>query len=88
MARRLREELEVYLDLEIPELNDLLGEVRALLRERGIRPDRERWQQAIDARLRALLAQRRYDEARAHLLRGLGVDGVDEAEEAAAGKSR
>jgi siroheme synthase-like protein len=88
MARRLREELEVYLDLEIPELNDLLGEVRALLRERGIRPDRERWQQAIDARLRALLAQRRYDEARAHLLRGLGVDGIDEAEEAAARKSR
>lgn len=89
MARRLREELEVYLDLEIPELNDLLGEVRARLRERGIRPDRERWQQAIDARLRALLAQRRYDDARAHLLRGLGVDGIDEAEEeAAAGKPR
>lgn len=89
MARRLREELEVYLDLEIPELNDLLGEVRARLRERGIRPDRERWQQAIDARLRALLAQRRYDDARAYLLRGLGVDGIDEAEEeAAAGKPR
>lgn len=80
MARRLREELEVYLDLEIPELNDLLGEVRALLRARGIRPERETWQRAIDARLRALLAQRRFDEARAHLLRGLGIDEVDEPE--------
>jgi precorrin-2 dehydrogenase/sirohydrochlorin ferrochelatase len=87
MARRLREELEVYLDLDIPELNDLLGEVRALLRERGIRPDREAWQRAIDARLRALLAQRRFDEARAHLLRALGVDGV-EAEQAAATEPR
>lgn len=76
MARRLREELEVYLDLEIPELNDLLGEVRSLLREKGIRPERETWQRAIDAKLRALLAQRRYGEARAHLLRGLGIDGT------------
>lgn len=88
MARRLREELEVYLDQEIPELNDLLGEVRALLRERGIRPEREAWQRAIDARLRALLAQRRFDEARAHLLRSLGVDGIDEAERASVGEPR
>lgn len=88
MARRLREELEVYLDQEIPELNDLLGEVRALLRERGIRPEREAWQRAIDARLRALLAQRRFDEARAHLLRSLGVDGIDEAEPASVGEPR
>lgn len=88
MARRLREELEVYLDQEIPELNDLLGEVRALLRERGIRFDREAWQRAIDARLRALLAQRRFNEARAHLLRSLGVKGIDEAEPASVKEPR
>ncbi len=74
MARRLREELEVYLGTDIPQLNDLLGEVRAALRARGIRLSPETWQSAIDARVRALLAQNRVAEARERLLEGLGVD--------------
>jgi precorrin-2 dehydrogenase/sirohydrochlorin ferrochelatase len=74
MARRLREELEVYLDADIPQLNDLLGEVRAALRARGIRLPPETWQSAIDARVRALLAQNRIAEARERLLEGLGVE--------------
>lgn len=74
LARRLREELEAYLDAEVAALADLLAEARRDLKRRGINPDPETWQRAIDARLRALLAQQRFDEARERLLTNLGVD--------------
>ena len=73
LARRLREELEAYLTEEMPALADLLGEVRTDLRSRGIKPDAELWQEAIDEDLRVLLAQRKYRQAKARLLSGLGV---------------
>jgi siroheme synthase-like protein len=73
LARRLREELAAYLTDEMPALADLLAEVRAEFRARGIAIDGETWQRAIDAPLRVLLAQRRYDEARSRLLTSLGV---------------
>ncbi|HEY8490119.1 MAG TPA: bifunctional precorrin-2 dehydrogenase/sirohydrochlorin ferrochelatase [Dehalococcoidia bacterium] len=74
LARRLREELEVYLDQDdFPALLDLLAEVRNDLRSRGIRPDTETWQYAIDGPFRALVAQRKYGQAKARLLRRLGV---------------
>lgn len=73
LARRLREELTNFLSDDFAPLADLLSEVRTDLKRRHITINPETWQRAIDARLRALLAQRRIDEAREHLLRGLGV---------------
>ncbi len=73
LARRLREELEAYLTEEMPALADLLAEVRNDLRSRGIAPDPEVWQEAIDEELRVLLAQRKYGQAKARLLQSLGV---------------
>ena len=73
LARRLREELEAYLTEEMPALADLLSEVRSDLRSRGIVPDPEVWQGAIDEELRVLLAQRKYRQAKARLLTSLGA---------------
>jgi siroheme synthase-like protein len=74
LARRLREELEAYLTEEMPALADLLREVREALRARGIKPDAEVWQDAIDEDLRVLLAQRKHRQAKTRLLRALGAE--------------
>lgn len=74
LARRLREELEVYLSDDFEPLADLLAEMRQELRARRVTVDAETWQRAIDGQLRALLAQRRYGQARAYLLARLGVE--------------
>jgi len=74
LARRLREELEAYLTEEMPALADLLGDVRGDLRSRGIVPDADAWQEAIDEELRVLLAQRKYRQAKARLLTSLGQE--------------
>jgi siroheme synthase-like protein len=85
LARRLREELEAYLTEEMPALAELLGEVRAELRARGVLPEAEVWQRAIDEELRVLLAQRKYRQAKTRLLQSLGAgDLVDELVEAKA----
>jgi siroheme synthase-like protein len=73
LARRLREELTDFLSEDFAGLADLLGEVRTELRRKGVTPDAETWQRAIDGQLRALLAQRRWGQARARLIRALGV---------------
>ena len=74
LARRLREELEAYLTEEMPALADLLGDVRSDLRSRGIVPEADAWQEAIDEDLRVLLAQRKYRQAKARLLTSLGQE--------------
>ena len=74
LARRLREELDAYLTEDMPALADLLAEVRQEVRARDIKIDSDTWQRAIDQRLRVLLAQRRHEEARAHLIEGLGIE--------------
>jgi len=56
-------------------LADLLADVRADLQAAHIGVPASAWQQAIDARLRALLAQGRYAEARARLMERLGGTG-------------
>jgi precorrin-2 dehydrogenase len=76
LARRLRQDLEDFLGDDVPALADLLAEVRKEMQLRGIRVASGRWQDAIDARLRALVAQGRLDEARDRLCRSLGVDAV------------
>jgi siroheme synthase-like protein len=73
LARRLREELTAFLSDDYEPLARLLEDVRSELKLRALRVEPETWQAAIDARLRALVAQRRLSEAREHLLRGLGV---------------
>ncbi len=73
LARRLREELDAYLSDDFAPLAELLAEVRRELRERRVVVDAETWQRAIDGQLRALLGQRRYGQAKAYLLRGLGL---------------
>ena len=73
LARRLREELEAYLTDEMPALAELLAEVREELRSRGIAPDAEVWQEAIDEELRVLLAQRKQRQAKRRLLESLGA---------------
>ncbi len=79
LARRLREELTDFLTEDYAPLADLLASVRAELKQRKLTVDAETWQHAIDGRLRALVAQRRPDEARARLLEGLGVAGARHA---------
>jgi siroheme synthase-like protein len=84
LARRLREELDDYLTDDMPALADLLAEVRAEVRRRKVRIENETWQRAIDGPLRALLAQRRYGQAKARLLESLGVAAVFSADPEAA----
>jgi precorrin-2 dehydrogenase/sirohydrochlorin ferrochelatase len=79
LARRLREELEAFLDEDFAPLAELLQEVRQDLRSRGTVVDPEAWQRAIDGRLRALLAQGRRDRAKARLLASLGVKAAAQA---------
>ncbi len=74
LARRLREELDAYLTEDMPALADLLAEVRQEARRLGIKIENDTWQYAIDGQLRVLLAQRRYGQARAHLIARLGIE--------------
>ena len=74
LARRLREELDAYLTEDMPALADLLAEVRTEIRRLGIKVENDQWQFAIDGQLRVLLAQRRLGQARAHLVRRLGIE--------------
>lgn len=74
LARRLREELDAYLTEDMPALADLLAEVRTEIRRLGIKVENDTWQTAIDGKLRVMLAQRRYGQARAHLISRLGVE--------------
>lgn len=73
LARRLREDLTAFLSDDYAPLAELLAEVRADVRARGLIVDADRWQSALDGRFRALVAQRRIDEARTYLENGLGV---------------
>jgi siroheme synthase-like protein len=74
LARRLRKDLENFLSDDLADLADLLGEVRTDLQNRGTPVDADRWQVAIDAHLRSLVAEHRHDDARVYLLARLGVE--------------
>jgi precorrin-2 dehydrogenase/sirohydrochlorin ferrochelatase len=73
LARRLREDLTAFLSDDYEPLADLLREVRADVRARKLAIEAETWQRAIDGRFRALVAQRRIEEARTYLYNGLGI---------------
>jgi len=74
MARRVREELTDYFTADFEALAELLAEVRRELKQRGVLRDvpQQTWQDAIDGPLRALLAQRRWGQAKARLYSRLG----------------
>ena len=66
-ARAIRDELEGYLTEEHAALVELAAEAREDLRRRGVSPGPARWRGALDERLRRLIADRRYRQARARL---------------------
>ncbi|HEV3347915.1 MAG TPA: bifunctional precorrin-2 dehydrogenase/sirohydrochlorin ferrochelatase [Methylomirabilota bacterium] len=70
-ARAIREELEGYLTEDHAALVELAAEARDDLRRRRRSPDAARWRRALDGRLRRLIADRRYRQARAQLARSL-----------------
>lgn len=76
LARRLREEISLYLTDELEALADLLAEVRQDLRQMGLRVDGETWQRAITPDLRWLLVQKRFAEATCMLKTALKVPDV------------
>lgn len=73
LARRLREELEGWLDPSWGDLAELAAEVRARLRAEGRRVTPEAWQHALGGDTRALLAAGRRAEAREALQASLGL---------------
>ena len=73
LARRLREDLTAFLSEDYGPLADLLREVRGEVRQRKLSIHADTWQEAMDGRFRALVAQKRIEEARAYLRRGLGI---------------
>jgi siroheme synthase-like protein len=70
-ARAIREELEGYLTEDHAVLVELAAEARDDLRRRRRSPDAARWRGALDGRLRRLIADRRYRQARAQLAQSL-----------------
>jgi precorrin-2 dehydrogenase/sirohydrochlorin ferrochelatase len=74
MARYLRETMEEeFLTDEWLRLLDLCAEVRVDLRSRDIIPDPDTWNAAIDKDVRRLVAQERMGQAKARLMKNLGV---------------
>ena len=76
VAKRLRRELETWLDSGPGQLLGLAAEVRQELRLRGQRPSPSRWQKALDAELMALVKNGKREEARVRLLSALGGTGA------------
>ncbi|OGQ74012.1 MAG: hypothetical protein A3G40_14120 [Deltaproteobacteria bacterium RIFCSPLOWO2_12_FULL_57_22] len=74
LSRAIREELETYFTEDYGTLAEIVGEVRRELRERSSFPSAERWRKALDGELRRLVAEKRHDEAKNHLLKRLGAD--------------
>ena len=70
-ARAIREELEGYLTEDHAALVELAAEARDDLRRRRRSPDAARWRRALDGRLRRLIADRRYRQARTQLAQSL-----------------
>lgn len=77
LSRAIREELEAYFTPEYAGLARIAAEVRGELRGRGRRPSPERWQAALGAGLRRLIAEGKPDEARARLLAALEAPTCD-----------
>jgi len=74
LARRIKNELELYFGEEYIVLIDLVAEVRAELKSKGVRPGNDIWQRALDLDLLLDLLQKgQREKARAALLGNLGI---------------
>jgi siroheme synthase-like protein len=73
LAGVVRDEIAAIVGEEYGGLADLVAEVRRELRAAGRSPKGETWRHALDAELRALVAQRRLGDARRRLRQRLGV---------------
>jgi precorrin-2 dehydrogenase/sirohydrochlorin ferrochelatase len=71
MARKMREELEVFLTEDFAVMLDLAAEVRKELLDRGEMAHPDVWNAALDDELKGLLAAGRRDEAKQRLLNSL-----------------
>jgi len=70
-ARAIRLELEDYLTEDHAMLVEVAADVREDLRRRTVTQSPARWRGALDGRLRRLIADKRYRQARARLARSL-----------------
>ena len=73
LARAIREELEAYFTEDYAVLAAIVAEARRDLGRGAHGLTAEAWHRALDADLRRLIAEGRRGEAKAHLLRRLGV---------------
>jgi hypothetical protein len=71
MARKMREELEVFLTEEHALMLELAAEVRRELRDRDVMVEADVWNAALDADVKRLLSEGHRDEAKERLLRSL-----------------
>ena len=71
MARKMREELEVFLTEEHALMLELATEVRRELNDKDVKVDPDVWNAALDAEMKRLLGEGRRDEAKQRLLRSL-----------------
>ncbi len=71
MARKMREELEVFLTEGHALMLELAAEVRRELRDRGVMVEADVWNAALDADVKRLLSEGHRDEAKERLLRSL-----------------
>jgi siroheme synthase-like protein len=72
LAGMIRDRLATVLGEEYEALTELVAEVRHELREASRSPDGGVWRRALDAELCALVAERRYEDARRWLHERLG----------------
>jgi siroheme synthase-like protein len=71
MARKMREELEMFLTEDYALMLDLAAEVRRELVEKQVMISPDVWNAALDADVKRLLAEGRREEAKDRLLRAL-----------------
>ncbi len=72
MARRVREELEEIFTAEYADLLTVLAEARIIVRRKGLRPDPDEWQRAIDDELKSLVRRGELEAAKDRLVSTLG----------------
>lgn len=72
LSRAIREELESYFTKDYAELTEVAAEVRRELRQRSVSPGAKAWRQALGEGFRRLIAERKREEAKAHLMDTLG----------------
>lgn len=74
LARSIREELEGYFTADYKELAQIVGETRREVKEKRLAVKPEAWHRALNGALRRLVKEGNREQAKAYLLRRLGVE--------------